>query len=149
MKINFNPDLEGYQQAYRLRLLLDHCLEGEPDNVTRQLIDDLKQQVNAFIASPELDEFRKVPGPVNSVTVDSSGGFLHRISLLWSFIAGPSRRELLLSKQRRELIERAEHAENIAFQALAESTDIKKQNEEALLRIRTLEQELVKLRSEK
>lgn len=149
MKIDFDLNLEGYQQAHRLRLVLDHCIAGEADDVTRQLINVLKKQVDAFIARPELDEFRKAPGPVTSVTVDSPGSFLHRISLLWSFIVGPSRRELQLSKQRRELIERAEHAENIAFQALAESVDIKKQNEDAIHKIRMLEQELEKTRSAK
>ena len=149
MKIDFDLNLEGYQQAHRLRLLLDHCLAGEPDDVTRQLINDLKKQVEAFIARPELDEFRKAPASGSSVSVDSTGNFFNRISLLWSFITGPSRRELLLSRQRRELIERAEHAENSAFQALAESADIKKQNEDALLKIRSLEQELEKFRLEK
>lgn len=149
MKIDFDLNLEGYQQAHRLRLLLDHCLADEPDNVTGQLINDLKKQVDAFIARPELDEFRKAPGSGRSVTVDSTGNFLNRISLLWSFITGPSRRELLLSKQRRELIERAEHAENTAFQALAESADINKKNEDAVDKIRILEQELEKIRSGK
>lgn len=149
MKIDFDLNLEGYQQAHRLRLLLDHCLAGEPDDAKSQLVRDLKKQVDAFIARPELDEFRKGPGSGSSVTVDSPGNFLQRVSLLWSFITGPSRRELLLSKQRRELIERAEHAENIAFQALAESVDIKKLNEDALHKIRMLEQELEKSRSEK
>ena len=149
MKIDFDLNLEGYQQAHRLRLLLDHFLAGAPDDVKSQLLRDLKKQVEAFIARPELDEFRKAPGTGDSVIVDSPGNFLQRISRLWNFISGPSRRELLLSKQRRELIERAEHAENIAFQALAESTDIKKQNEDALHKIRMLEQELEKSRTEK
>ena len=148
MKIDFDLNLEGYQQAQRFRLLLEHCLDDEPDNVTRQLIETLKKQVDDFIARPELKEFRKVAGMENPVTADFSHTFMNRLSLLWQFIAGPSRRELRLSKQRRELIERAEHAENSAFQALAETVDIKKLHEKAQLRIKSLERELEKTRSE-
>lgn len=147
MNIDFDLNLEGYQQARRFRLLLEHCLVDETDNVTRRLIEALKKQVDDFIARPELEEFRKVAGMENPVTADFSRTFINRLSLLWQFITGPSRMELRLSKQRRELIERAEHAENSAFQALAESADIKKLHEKALLRIRSLEQELEKTRS--
>ena len=149
MKINFEFNLEEYQQAHRLRLLLERCLDDEQDNVTLQTINALKSQVDAFIASPELDEIRKVPDSGNPAGAGILHTFLHRVSLLWIFIIGPSRRELQLSKQRRELIERAEHAEIIAFQALADSSDIKKQNEDAILKIRRLEHEIEKIRSAK
>ena len=68
-------------------------------------------------------------------------------SSLWNSIAGPSRREMELSRQRMELVERADHAENMAFQALAESADMTKERDLLLQRIRELEQELARLRS--
>lgn len=64
------------------------------------------------------------------------------LSSFWNFIIGPSRRELELSRQRIELIERAEHAEQIAYQALADASEITREREQLLHRIRELEQQL-------
>jgi hypothetical protein len=145
MKINFDHNLEEYQRAHRLRLLLEHAFSNELDNSIRPLIKDLKRQVDEFLTSPELQELGKKSGSDVTESVASFETGFKRISSFWNFIFGPSRRELQLSRQRREMIERAEHAENIAFQALAETSDTKKQYEDAMQNIRRLEQELIKL----
>lgn len=69
-------------------------------------------------------------------------GFIGKIKTLF----GPSRRELVLSKQRIELIERAEHAEATAFEALAEMAEVGKQRDEALKKIKDLEEEIARLK---
>ena len=132
MKIDFNKTYDGHQQAQKLRQVLADCNNDNTSSDTRILIDDLLQQIDSFLAREEKDHEGA-----------SLSGFF---SSLWNFLSGPSQRELELSRQRKELIERAEHAENIAFQALAESSDIKQQYDDARQKITELEQELIKNR---
>ena len=60
------------------------------------------------------------------------------------FFMGPSRWEQELSKQRYELIERAEHAENSAFEALAETATAERERDDLKARLQLLEAELAK-----
>lgn len=133
MKIDFYKTHVGYQQARKLRQVLADCNNENNSNDVRILIDDLLQQIDNFLADQDNEH--------------GGSSFSAFFSSLWNFISGPSQRELELSKQRKELVERAEHAENIAFQALAETSDIKEKFEEAQQKIRALEQELEKNRS--
>ena len=57
-------------------------------------------------------------------------------------LTGPSKHELLLSKQRQELIERAERAEIMAFEALSETADVGRQRDETLKKGHQLEEKL-------
>ena len=135
MKIDFNHSPEGCQQAQKLRGILDECYNNNPSTDVHQLIDELRQQIDDFLARH------------GETGTDNIFPFFDYFSSFWDFITGPSQRELELSKQRKELIERAEHAENIAFQALAESSDLKEVHEQTLHKLRELEQELVKIRT--
>lgn len=132
MKIDFSNDKHGFQQAKILRSILTENYNklSVPEN--QLLIDNLLQQINSFLSNQDEND------TANSVT------FYNYFSSLWHFLSGPSQRELELSKQRRELIERAEHAEASAFEALAETSDLRKEYEQALHKIRALEQELSK-----
>lgn len=58
---------------------------------------------------------------------------------------GPSKKEIELSKQRQSLIARAEHAEQSAFAALAETADVGKQRDNALAELRELQKTLKSL----
>jgi hypothetical protein len=60
-------------------------------------------------------------------------------------LGGPSRQELELSKQRQELITRAERAEISAFDALAESTEISLERDELSAKVKQLEEELIRI----
>ncbi len=62
-----------------------------------------------------------------------------------SSIFGPNKSELALSKQRQSLIERAEHAEASAFEALAETADIGRERDELLHKVKELEEEIARL----
>lgn len=135
MKIAFNHSPEGYQQAQKLRTLLDECYNNNPSTEVHQLIDELRQQVNDFLARHE------------ATGTDKTFPFFDYFSSFWDFITAPSRRELELSKQRKDLIERAEHAESIAFQALAESSDLKQEHEQTLHKLHELEQEFARIRT--
>ena len=140
MKIDLSVTPEDYQKAMKLHLLLEHMHSSETDIDLRNFIEELIQQIDKYLASPVLQEQLKL---------DERDAFKQAprspLRVLRSFlqsIFGPSNRELILSKQRRELIGRAEHAENIAFQALAESSDLKKNLEDTLQKLHTLEQQI-------
>ncbi len=146
MKVEFSKDLEGYQSAQKLRLILGHCYSNESDQGALDLINSLRQQIETFLTNPEFDKFRDStadPGEDTKPDRFSIGGFL---SSIWQFLAGPSHREMVLSRQRKELIERAEHAETIAFEALAETAEMSKERNSVLKEMKELEQELAKLK---
>ena len=65
----------------------------------------------------------------------------------WRSLFGPNKTELALSKQRQELIERAEHAEAIAFEALAEKTEIIQERDALQIKVKELEQKINQLKS--
>ena len=148
MKIEFKLDKEGYQSAHKLRLILGHYSEIESDQGTQELIESLSQQIDEFLANEEFDRFREsVPSPeTGPESRQDKSSFLDYLSSFWQLLAGPSRRELALSKQRKELIERAEHAETIAFEALAETADMGKERDSVLKQLKELEQELAILK---
>jgi len=57
-------------------------------------------------------------------------------------LLGPNDRELALSRQRREAIDRAERAERSAFEALAETAEVGRERDALRVRVRELETEL-------
>lgn len=148
MQIEFGPGLQGYQNALKLKLILDyfeqtHSAEALPG----EFVDPLRSQIDAFLGQPEFERFRR-EHPPNRVSDGASGyGLLTRLGGLWRWLLGPSRREMQLSQQRRTLIERAEHAEQMAFEALAETADVGRQRDQALERLKDLESELQRLKS--
>ena len=153
MKIELDKDINGYQEARKFGMLLEHCIHsGTADPSLLSLIESLRQQLNDFILCPEFRQFHKmdafhpdtetISGPLarNKWLLPLINSFLHTIM-------GPGRRELILSRQRQELIERAEHAESSAFAALAETADVSRERDEALQKISLLEAELGKVKS--
>ena len=139
MKIDLSITPEDYQKARKLHLLLEHMHSTETDPDLRNLVDELIQQIDEYLANPELIERLKLD-KTNTFEVTQRSPTRIIRSFLDSLF-GPSNRELILSKQRKELIGRAEHAENIAFQALAESTELKKELEDTLQKLRALEKQ--------
>jgi len=146
MKIEFNKDLEGYQRARKLRLILEHCANNESDQGALDLITSLKQQIETFLTNTEFDKFRESSAGVEEDTLQKRFSIREYLSSIWQFLAGPSHREMVLSRQRKELIERAEHAETIAFEALAETAEMHKERDSALKGIKALEQELARIK---
>ena len=139
MKIDFSITPADYQKARKLHLLLEHlhCSETDPD--LRNLVEELIQQIDEYLASPELKEKLKLDeGNAFEATPRSP---VRIIRTLLDGLFGPSNHELVLSRQRKELIGRAEHAENIAFQALADSSELKKELEDTLQKLRELEKQ--------
>ena len=142
MDIHFDRNAEDIQKARRLRAILKQCYASEMDNENRSVIAALARQLESCLTDPGLRQYSPAAQDVMEDRVRSSFSPVGIIMSLWNFIAGPSHREQEISKQRREQLERAEHAETSAFEALAEYADLKKTLEQAQRKIHELETEL-------
>lgn len=146
MKIDFNTgDIGECQDAQKLRLMLREALRHETGPAAQELVRELIGQLESGLKSSGLTA---VNDEADSEPAEDSGGrsLAGLLCDAWRSFAGPSRREMELSRQRKELIERAEHAEASAFDALAETADIGRERDAAIERIRQLEQELARLK---
>ena len=151
MKIEFDTDINGYQEARKFAMLLEfyiHAVSADQSLLT--LIKSLQAQLDNFLSRPEFSQLEN-NNPheldMDSTSLTRDGDLFTQLSAFLKTMTGPSRRELLLSKQRQELIERAEHAEASAFAALAETADIGRERNEALQKVRLLESELEKIKA--
>jgi hypothetical protein len=100
-------------------------------------IEKLKDNIESFLSIPEVAGFstgEKIP----DIPLVHDPGLVEKIKDFF----GPGKREKLLSKQRIELIERAEHAENTAFETLAELADLKNKLESANITINELKKKI-------
>ena len=148
MKIDFEKDINGFQTARKLRMILEHYHQSDiADRTTQLLIESLLTQLDEFTASPEFEKFN-YSKEIDSSFLDAAGhkdNLLTRLAALWHVFKGPSKRELVLSSQRQELIERAERAEAIAFEAIAETVEVGRQRDAAIKELdksRNIQQDL-------
>lgn len=141
MKIEFDKDINGFQSARKLKMILEHYSHSDiTDRTTRLFIEDLTDQLNDFISDTEFKKFDH-SNEIDTTFLDASTAdtdFASKLAAIWHVITGPSKQELLLSKQRHELIERAERAEAIAFEAIAETAEAGRQRDNALERLKQL-----------
>lgn len=142
MKFNFESNINDFQNARRLKMMLEHYSHSDiVDNNTRLFIESLLDQINIFLSDPEFERFHTSIEIDKSELVGGSSGvtIFGRIYSGWRNLTGPTRRELTLSNQRHELIERAERAEAIAFEAIAETTEVGRQRDAALKKLQDME----------
>lgn len=135
MQIDFDKDVNGFQNARKLKMILEHYHQSDISERTTQLfIESLLQQLDEFISSPEFEKFNHSDEIDGSYLDEASRNddFIGRLVTIWQILKGPTKRELLLSSQRQELIERAERAEAIAFEAIAETAEVGRQRDTAL-----------------
>ena len=139
MKLEFETDINGYQEARKFKLLIDAILEHEElDQSLNSLATSLKEQLDEFLSNPEFADFTDSgSNGIYKATHDASMGT--SLNRFFSGLFGPSKREVELSKQRQSLIARAEHAENSAFQALAETAEIGRERDELKEKLKQLE----------
>lgn len=144
MKIEFDTDINGYHEARKFKLLIDGILARENlDASLTSFAEGIRSQLAEFINNPEFAEFDIDAHDAKYVAShDESAG--EGIARFLRHFMGPSRRELELSKQRLELIARAERAESSAFSALSETADIGRERDELKARLKELEAELAK-----
>ncbi|MFT5395164.1 MAG: hypothetical protein ACI85N_000346 [Gammaproteobacteria bacterium] len=139
MKIEFETDINGYQEARKFKLLVDSILKHEKlDPSLNSLASSIQSQLQEFLSNPEFSNFND--GADDELFTSSHhepehSGFVKAFRDLM----GPSKREIQLSKQRQALIERAEHAEISAFESLAETSEIGRERDELRAKLKQLE----------
>ena len=144
MKIEFETDINGYQEARKFKLLIDSILKHEElDQSLNSLASSLQSQLQEFLSNPEFSEFND-GGSDELFTARHNESTGAGIAKLFRDLLGPSKREIELSKQRSALIERAEHAEISAFEALAETADIGRERDQIQEKLKQLEAQLIK-----
>ncbi len=144
MKIEFETDINGYQEARKFKLLIDSILKHEElDQSLNSLASSLQSQLREFLSNPEFSEYSD-GGSDELFTASHNELAGAGIVKLFRDLLGPSKREIELSKQRQELIARAEHAEISAFDALAETAEIGRERDQLRERLKQIEAELTK-----
>ncbi len=142
MKFNFNHDINGFQEALKLKMLLEHHNYVDVvDKSTQSFIDTLIEELKEFIASPEFEQFSHSTPPSETEydPMDEGLGPFGMIYAYWRKLTGPTKREMILSRQRHELIRRAEHAEAISFEAIAETSAVGRERDTLSARLKELE----------
>ena len=127
MQIHFANGNAGFHEAAALCRIVRQAQDLDPrDSREVQLLDLLRHDCETHMAAPEFaalrSEFERNAAPASDLTSERSW---------WRRLFGPSNRELMLSAQRVEVIERAQHAEQTAFAALAENARLQRELDEA------------------
>ncbi len=145
MKIEFETDINGYQEARKFKLLVDSILKHEElDQSLSSLASSIQAQLQEFLSNPEFADFTDGGSEtLFTASHDESGG--NNIVKLFRSLFGPSKREVELSKQRQELIARAEHAEISAFEALAETGEVGRERDQLKEKLKQIETGLTKV----
>ncbi len=144
MKIEFETDTNGYQEARKFKILIDSILQHESiDKSLKSFATSIQSQLQEFLSQPEFAELNAAETDdrfISSHTRSPGEGLMH----FFRKLLGPSKRELELSRQRHELVERAERAENSAFESLAETAELGRERDELKKQLQDLQAELAK-----
>ena len=143
MKIEFEKNIDGFQQARKLKMILEHYAHSDAtDKPTLLLIETILEQIQTFTSDPEFKSFSQETRVEDDGyrLYENSRTFLNRLISSLRSLAGPSKKEMLLGRQRQELLERAERAESMAFDALAETTEIARKRDELAAELSELRQ---------
>ncbi|MCZ6804566.1 MAG: hypothetical protein O7D86_11725 [Proteobacteria bacterium] len=144
MKIEFETDINGYQEARKFKLLIDSILKHEElDQSLNSLASSLQSQLKEFLSNPEFAEFSD-GGSDELFTSSHDEAVASGLVKLFRDLFGPSKREVELSKQRQQLIARAEHAELSAFEALAETAEVGRERDQLRDKLKQRVAELTK-----
>lgn len=142
MKLEFEESINGFQEARRLRMILEHYAASDlADETTILFVESLLKEIDLTLRKSAFSQFHDrspCEAAQDSLAAPAGGNPFSTVRRWWRFAFGPSRREMLLSRQRQELIERAERAEAMAFEALSETAEVGRQRDRALLELRRM-----------
>lgn len=145
MKIEFDPGMAGYQEAKELKQMVEHWLDsGDEAAHVSGLVDFLTGLAEAHMQKPEFAELRAA-----EADSEDQGEAHHHGGLRSALngLLGPSRREMMLSQQRIDALERAQRAEAASFESLAETAKVGRERDQTLERVRELEAEVAELKA--
>ncbi len=144
MKIEFETDINGYQEARKFKLLIDSILKHEElDQSLNSLASSLQSQLKEFLSNPEFSGFSD-GGSDELFTASHDEVVASGLVKLFRDLFGSSKREVELSKQRQQLIAWAEHAELSAFEALAETAEVGRERDQLRDKLKQRVAELTK-----
>jgi len=139
MKIEFEPGAAGFREATHLqRLTRVYRTSQTGGSDMLAFVENLEIQAGQHADREEFAGLREQL-PAEDTPVVTSRGLAKRVL---GVIFRPSPVEMELSAQRSEAMERAERAEALAFDAMAEMARTNQARDEALSRISALEAEL-------
>ncbi len=142
MNIDFDEGESGFWEARILHGLARHAAVRGERLEDRELIGFLLEATNAHMARSEFDELRERVG-----TEAEEWPAWTAMAQFWRRTVGPSRLEEDLSEQRSAALERAERAERSAFEALAETSRVARDRDQARAEVKRLEAELERLKA--
>lgn len=141
--IEFTHDESGYEKARCIISLISLVdLYELNEHFDQTLLNQIRQELTRFLSDAGVSEHDDET--LEKIIQNRQAGLKDLLRKLF----GPGRQELNLSKQREALIERAEHAENSAFEALAELAEVTQSRDDAINKIKALEAEISALKSE-
>lgn len=125
-------------------MILEHYAHSDTtDKPTLLQIESLIEQIESFIDDPEFSSLVKGTS-VNDDdyrSLEAAPTFLRRCFASIRAIYGPSKKKMLLSKQRQELLERAERTESMTFDALAETVEMGRERDAIQQKLKEAAQE--------
>ena len=143
MHIEFAPGAAGFREARHLRRILSYYRESlHASGDIARLMGTLENRVNGHMEQADFRVLRESLPDDSDLAQDSR-------PTLWKRILGivfrPSPREIQLSNQRMEAIDRAERAEGVSFDAMAEMSKIHAERDQLFAKVSELEKAVEKL----
>ena len=143
MKIDFASGAAGFREARHLRRIVGYYRESlHASGDIAQLMGFLENVANEQMEKSEFRSLRESLPDDRDLARDCRPSFWKR--LLGTFLR-PSPREMQLSSQRMEAIDRAERAEGVSFDAMAEMNRLLRERDNLQNEVTKLKQAVKKL----
>jgi len=146
MNIEFAPGAAGFREARHLRRIVGYYRESlHASGDIAQLMGILENVADKHLEQDEFRVLRESLPDDGDLARDFRSGFMNRV--LRTFLR-PSPREMQLSSQRMEAIDRAERAEGVSFDAMAEMNRLLGERDDLQTKVAELKQAIEKLEDE-
>ena len=106
MKIEFEKDINGFQEARKLKMILEHYAHSEAtDKPTLLIIESIIEQIESFSDDPEFKSLSRDASVDDAAYrhYEESRTVINRLVESVRSLGGPSRKEMLLSRQRQSV----------------------------------------------
>ncbi len=146
MNIEFAPGAAGFREARHLRRIVGYYRESlHASGDIAQLMGILENVADKHLEQDEFRVLRESLPDDRDLARGFRSGFMNRV--LSTFLR-PSPREMQLSSQRMEAIDRAERAEGVSFDTMAEMNRLQEERDDLQTKVSALKQAIEKLEHE-